>query len=81
MSINQLQNVQFNLKFVSKQFTKQSKTCEKEQKQELKKCKDAMQKNNMEGAKIYAQNSIRKKNEAGQAADKMLSDAHSRASL
>jgi charged multivesicular body protein 1 len=64
MSLNELQNVQFNLKFVSKQFNKQSKTCEKEQKQELKKCKDAMQKGNMDGAKIYAQNSIRKKNEA-----------------
>ena len=64
MSITELQNLQFNLKFVGKQFGKSSRTCEKEQKQELTKCKQAMQKGNIEGAKIYAQNSIRKKNEA-----------------
>lgn len=64
MSLNELQNLQFNLKFVCKQFGKNSKQCEKEEKQEQIKCKQAMQKSNMEGAKIYAQNSIRKKNEA-----------------
>lgn len=30
----------------------------------MNKCKHAMEKNNMEGARIYAQNSIRKKNES-----------------
>ena len=63
MSLTSLQNLQFNLKFVSKQFAKGSKKCEKEEKQELNKCKQAMQKGNMDGARIYAQNSIRKKNE------------------
>lgn len=64
MSLEQLQNLQFNMKFVGKQFTKGSKNCEKEEKAELKKCKTAMEKGNMEGARIYAQNAIRKKNEA-----------------
>lgn len=64
MSINELQNLQFNLKFVSKQFAKNSKKCEKEEKQEVTKCKQAMEKGNMDGARIYAQNCIRKKSEA-----------------
>lgn len=64
MSINELQNLQFNLKFVAKQFQKNSKKCEKEEKQEVFKCKQAMEKGNMDGARIYAQNSIRKKNES-----------------
>ena len=64
MNINELQNLQFNLKFVGKQFGKSSKKCEKEEKQEMQKCKKAMEKGNMEGAKIYAENAIRKKNEA-----------------
>jgi charged multivesicular body protein 1 len=64
MSLNELQNLQFNLKFVAKQFAKNSTKCEKEEKQEVSKCKQAMQKGNMEGARIYAQNSIRKKSEA-----------------
>ena len=38
--------------------------CEREEKQEMEKCRKAMEKRNMEGAKIYAQNAIRKKNEA-----------------
>eukprot|EP00331_Platyophrya_macrostoma_P001367 CAMPEP_0176406816 /NCGR_PEP_ID=MMETSP0127-20121128/1079_1 /TAXON_ID=938130 /ORGANISM="Platyophrya macrostoma, Strain WH" /LENGTH=201 /DNA_ID=CAMNT_0017785979 /DNA_START=45 /DNA_END=651 /DNA_ORIENTATION=+ len=56
MSITELQNLQFNLKFVAKQFQKNSKKCEKEEKQEVSKCKQAMEKGNMDGA--------RKKNEA-----------------
>lgn len=63
-SLTELQNIQFNLKFVGKQFGKSSKKSEKEEKQELAKCKTAMQKGNMEGAKIFAENAIRKKNEA-----------------
>lgn len=63
-TLTELQNLQFNLKFVGKQFGKSSKKCEKEEKQELTKCKAAMQKGNMDGAKIYAENAIRKKNEA-----------------
>eukprot|EP00760_Papus_ankaliazontas_P011360 PhM_4_TR14733/c0_g2_i1/m.66489/K12197/CHMP1, VPS46, DID2; charged multivesicular body protein 1 len=63
-SLDQLQKVHFNLKFVSKQFGKNSKKCEKEEKQERDKCRKAMEKGNMDGARIYAQNAIRKKNEA-----------------
>eukprot|EP00758_Cryptobia_borreli_P009862 Tbor_TRINITY_DN5518_c0_g3::TRINITY_DN5518_c0_g3_i1::g.13147::m.13147/K12197/CHMP1, VPS46, DID2; charged multivesicular body protein 1 len=64
MSLSELQNLQFNLKFAGKQFTKSSKKSEKEQKNEITKCKQSMEKGNMEGAKIYAENAIRKKNEA-----------------
>ncbi|KAG5492326.1 hypothetical protein GH5_01243 [Leishmania sp. Ghana 2012 LV757] len=64
MSVEKLYDIQFQLKFTAKQFAKNSARCEKEQKQEMYKCKQAMEKNNMEGARIYAQNSIRKKNEA-----------------
>ena len=41
-----------------------SKKCEKEEKQEKDKCKTAMEKGNIDGARIYAQNAIRKHNEA-----------------
>lgn len=64
MSLNELQNLQFNLKFVGKQFTKNSKRSEKEQGLEMNKAKQAIAKGNMDGARIYAQNAIRKKNEA-----------------
>lgn len=64
MSVDKMMDIQFQLKFTAKQFAKNSTRCEKEQKQEMNKCKQAMEKNNMEGARIYAQNSIRKKNEA-----------------
>ncbi|ORC92018.1 charged multivesicular body protein 1 [Trypanosoma theileri] len=64
MSVNQLLDLQFQLKFVAKQFAKNATRCEKEQKQEMAKCKRAMEKGNMDGARIFAQNSIRKKNES-----------------
>ncbi|GET92961.1 hypothetical protein, conserved [Leishmania tarentolae] len=64
MSVDKLYDIQFQLKFTAKQFLKNASRCEKEQKQEMNKCKQAMEKNNMDGARIYAQNSIRKKNEA-----------------
>ncbi|KAK7200873.1 Snf7 [Novymonas esmeraldas] len=64
MSVDKLYDIQFQLKFTAKQFAKNASRCEKEQKLEMNKCKHAMEKNNMEGARIYAQNSIRKKNEA-----------------
>lgn len=57
-------DLQFQLKFVSKQFAKNSSKCEKDQKREMQKCKRAMEKGNMDGARIFAENSIRKKNEA-----------------
>lgn len=64
MSLNELQNLQFNLKFVGKQFTKNSKKSEKEEASEINKAKVAMQKGNVDGARIYAQSAIRKKNDA-----------------
>lgn len=54
----------FNLKFTAKQLNRSSVRCEKEEKAERLKVKKAIEKGNVEGAKIYAQNAIRKKNEA-----------------
>lgn len=54
----------FNLKFTSKQLVRQSKKCESEEKSEKLKIKKAIEKGNLDGARIYAQNAIRKKNEA-----------------
>ncbi|KAF0976704.1 hypothetical protein FDP41_003999 [Naegleria fowleri] len=54
----------FNLKFTSKQFQRASKKSEKEEKKEKDKVKMAMEKGNLEGARIHAQTAIRKKNEA-----------------
>eukprot|EP00887_Chlorella_sp_A99_P003876 scaffold11.g3876.t1 len=57
----------FNLKacgFTSKELVRASRKCEKEEKAEKLKVKKAIEKGNMEGAKIYAQNAIRKKSEA-----------------
>lgn len=53
----------FELKFTSKQLVRQSKKSEKEEKAEKLKVKKAIEKGNIDGAKIYAQNAIRKKNE------------------
>ena len=54
----------FNLKFTSKQLNKQSQKSAKEEKSERLKVKKAIEKGNLDGAKIYAQNAIRKKNES-----------------
>eukprot|EP00193_Tetraselmis_chui_P005201 CAMPEP_0177767752 /NCGR_PEP_ID=MMETSP0491_2-20121128/9314_1 /TAXON_ID=63592 /ORGANISM="Tetraselmis chuii, Strain PLY429" /LENGTH=197 /DNA_ID=CAMNT_0019284431 /DNA_START=154 /DNA_END=747 /DNA_ORIENTATION=- len=53
----------FNLKFTAKQLNRQAAKCEKEEKAEKNRVKKAIEKGNMEGAKIYAQNAIRKKTE------------------
>ena len=53
----------FNLKFTAKQLQRSAVKCEKDEKAERLKVKKAIEKNNMEGAKIYAQNAIRKKHE------------------
>lgn len=53
----------FNLKFTSKQLAKQSKKCEKDEKTERNNVKKAIEKGNVDGARIYAQNAIRKKSE------------------
>ena len=53
----------FNLKFTSKTLVRQSHKCAKEEKAEKLKVKKAIEKGNIDGAKIYAQNAIRKKTE------------------
>lgn len=54
----------FNLKFASKELERNSKKCEKEEKQEKLKCKKAIQKGNVDGARIHAENAIRQKSQA-----------------
>jgi len=54
----------FELKFGGKQLLRESKKCEKEEKAQKAKLKKAITQNNMEGAKIYAENAIRQKNQA-----------------
>jgi len=52
------------LKFSTKQLERLSKKCEKDQRTQQLKVKKAIQQKNVEGARIYAENAIRKKNEA-----------------
>ncbi|CAL1537120.1 unnamed protein product [Lymnaea stagnalis] len=54
----------FNLKFAAKDLERQAKRSEKAEKEEKVKLKKAIQKGNLEGAKIHAENSIRQKNQA-----------------
>lgn len=54
----------FNLKFTAKSLVRESKKAEKEANLQKKKCKQAMEKNNQDGARIYAENAIREKNNA-----------------
>ncbi|KAL6061601.1 Charged multivesicular body protein 1a [Balamuthia mandrillaris] len=54
----------FNLRFTSKQLQRQSRKCEKNEKQNKLRLKKAIEKGNMDGAKIYAENAIREKNQA-----------------
>ncbi|XP_071091756.1 charged multivesicular body protein 1a-like isoform X2 [Haliotis cracherodii] len=53
----------FQLKFTTKQLERLAKKAEKDQKIQQNKVKKALQQKNVEGAKIYAENAIRKKNE------------------
>jgi len=54
----------FNLRFCAKQMEKLSKKAEKEEAVQKAKVKKALVQGNVEGAKIYAENAIRKKNES-----------------
>merc|ERR1712178_19993 len=54
----------FNLKFPTKNFLRESKKCETDEKAEKAKVKTAIQKNNTEGARIHAENAIRNHNQA-----------------
>merc|ERR1712002_1322105 len=54
----------FNLKFAAKELERNSKKCDKEEKVEKAKLKKAIEKGNMEVAKIHAENAIRQKNQS-----------------
>lgn len=58
-----MQDLMFQLKFSCRQLERLSKRAEKEEKMQRNKIKKAIQQGNVEGAKIYAENAIRKKNE------------------
>ncbi|XP_055349317.1 charged multivesicular body protein 1a-like [Paramacrobiotus metropolitanus] len=59
----QMDDVLFQLKFSSKQLERFAKKAEKDQAAQQAKVKKALQQQNIEGARIYAENAIRKKNE------------------
>ena len=59
-----LESSLFSLKFTAKQLSKQSSKASADERKELEKLKKALTKGNTEGAKIYAANAIRKKNES-----------------
>ncbi|XP_014676139.1 PREDICTED: charged multivesicular body protein 1a-like [Priapulus caudatus] len=54
----------FQLRFTVKQLERLSRKAEKDQKAQTNKIKKSLQQGNVEGAKIYAENAIRKKNES-----------------
>jgi len=58
-----LMNQIMELKFTSKSLNRQSRKCEKEEKAEKLKVKKAIEKGNLDGARIYAENAIRKRSE------------------
>ncbi|KAK8954774.1 hypothetical protein KSP39_PZI002748 [Platanthera zijinensis] len=58
-----LMNQIMELKFTTKSLQRQARKCEKEEKTEKLKVKKAIEKGNMDGARIYAENSIRKRSE------------------
>ena len=64
MSSAQMEKHLFNLKFASKQLLRDSKKAEKEEKVEKTKLKKAIEKGNMEVARIHAENAIRQKSQA-----------------
>ncbi|XP_076656869.1 charged multivesicular body protein 1 [Halictus rubicundus] len=64
MSVSQMEKNLFNLKFAVKELERNSKKCDKEEKVEKAKIKKAIQKNNMEGARIHAENAIRQHNQS-----------------
>lgn len=58
-----MDDVLFQLRFTAKQLEKQATKAQQQQAQEKAKVKKALESKNVEGAQIYAENSIRKKNE------------------
>ncbi|KAF2351562.1 hypothetical protein FHG87_017682 [Trinorchestia longiramus] len=63
-SDRKMEDCVFQLKFCSKQMERLSKKAEKDQKVHENKIKKALAQGNVEGARIYAENAIRKKNES-----------------
>jgi len=64
MSMASMEKHLFNLKFAAKELERSSKKCDKEEKAEKLKLKKAIEKGNMEVAKIHAENAIRQKNQS-----------------
>jgi len=58
------ENQLFNLKFTAKQIGRMSTKCGKQERDELVKVKKAMEKGNMDTARIYGQNAIRLRNQS-----------------
>ena len=63
LTTEKLLNQIMELKFTSKSIQRQAKKCEKEEKSEKLKIKKAMEKGNIDGARIYAENVIQKRTE------------------
>lgn len=61
MSISHTEHL-FNLKISAKELERASKKCLKDESAEKLKCKRAIQKGNIDGARIHAENAIRQKN-------------------
>lgn len=61
---DKLEDELFNMKFTAKTLNRNAKKCEKNQAAQKIKLKKAIEQGNMEGARIYAQNVIREKNQA-----------------
>lgn len=64
MSVSAMEKHLFNLKFAVKDLERNAKKCEKEEKLERAKAKKAIQKGNMDVARIHAENAIRQKNQS-----------------
>lgn len=64
MSSSVMEKHLFNLKFAVKELERNAKKCEKEEKAERAKTKQAIQKGNVEVARIHAENAIRQKNQS-----------------
>uniref|UniRef100_A0A0K0DSS6 MTS domain-containing protein n=1 Tax=Strongyloides stercoralis TaxID=6248 RepID=A0A0K0DSS6_STRER len=62
--VSALDNHLFNLRFAAKELVRNSKKCEKEEKDEKNKLVAALKKGQREVAQVHAENAIRKKNEA-----------------
>lgn len=64
MSSKQMEKSLFDLRFAAKTMERSAKKCDKDEIAEKGKLKKAIQKGNLEGAKIHAENSIRQKNQS-----------------